>query len=119
MHVNDPLEKALRILEVHKKGLKRLGIITIGDLLYHFPVRYGDTSEIRSIDSVRAGESVVIFGKINNLKTSKAYRKGITMSQANITDETGSIRVVWFHQPYIAKMLHEDSFIRAEGKISD
>ena len=41
------------------------------------------------------------------------------MSEAHIEDESGKIKAVWFHQPYIAKMIHEDAFVRADGKVSD
>jgi ATP-dependent DNA helicase RecG len=41
------------------------------------------------------------------------------MSDAWIEDESGKIKAVWFHQPYIAKMLHEEMFVRVDGKVSD
>ncbi len=108
-----------RLIEPQKKALARLGIKTAGDLLYHFPARYGDTAEVHSISSLKAGDSTVIFGKISALKTSKGFRTRIAMAEATIQDESGSIKAVWFNQPYIAKMIAEDSFVRAEGKVSE
>ena len=106
-------------MELQKKALKKLGIKTIEDLLYYFPVRYGDTSEKRNIGELVVGEKAVIFGKISDLKISKGFKSKIVMSQAKIEDETGKIKAIWFHQPYIAKMIHEDAFVRADGKVSD
>lgn len=119
MDINSPIEKNIRILEHHRKALKKIGIKTIKDLLYYFPVRYGDTAEKRNIGNLISGENAVIFGKISELKTRKTYKSKIPISEAIIEDETGLIKIIWFHQPYIAKIIHEGSFVRAEGRISD
>ena len=107
-----------RITPIQKDALKKLGIETLKDLLYHFPVRYGDTAEAKSIDSLSKGDSVVIFGKITNLKASKGFKTKMTMATATVEDETGKIQCVWFNQPYLAKMTPEGAMIRIEGKIS-
>ncbi len=119
MNFNSPLRDFLRQSDAQEKSLKKLGIQTVSDLLYHFPVRYGDTSEIRTIESATPGMVAVFFGKVSGLKTSKAFLKKIPMSEGRVTDETGSIKLIWFHQPYIAKMIHEGAFVRVEGKVSE
>lgn len=119
MKAEIPLGNITRILPAQQKALKKLGIESVTDLLYHFPVRYGDTASVRSVSSLMEKEHVVIFGKISNLKTSKGFRSKIPMGEALITDNTGSIKTVWFHQPYIAKMIHEGAFVRVEGKVSE
>ncbi len=105
-------------MEIQGRGLKKLGIETVGDLLRHFPIRYGDTSEIRSIDSLEHGTVAVVFGKATKLKTSKGFRSHIPMASAQIEDESGRIQCVWFNQPYLAKMIPEGAFVRVEGKVS-
>ena len=105
MFLDSKIEENFRLQEPQKKALKKLGIKTIEDLLYHFPVRYGDTSEKKNIGNLVAGEKAVIFGKISGLKISKGFKSKIAMSQAQIEDESGKIKAVWFHQPYIAKDL--------------
>ena len=64
MQLDSPIEVNLRLIEPQKIALKKLGLKTVGDLLYHFPVRYGDTSEKRNIGTLNEGEKAVIFGKI-------------------------------------------------------
>jgi len=108
-----------RITPIQKDALKKLGIETLLDLLYHFPVRYGDTAEAKNIDSLSKGDSVVIFGKITNLKASKGFKTKMTMATATVEDETGKIQCVWFNQPYLAKMTPEGAMVRIEGKISE
>jgi ATP-dependent DNA helicase RecG len=118
MQINDLIEKNFRLQEVQKKALKKIGLKTIEDLLYHFPTRYGDTSEMKNIGSLVANETAVIFGRISNLKTSKAFIKKTPISEGYVEDETGRIKTIWFHQPYIAKMIHEGALVRVEGKVS-
>jgi ATP-dependent DNA helicase RecG len=119
MNLHDPIEKDFRLQEVQKKALKKMGIKTVEDLLYHFPTRYGDTSEMKNIGSLIAGETAVIYGRVSGLKTGKAYIKKTPISEGYIEDETGKIKAIWFHQPYIAKMIQDGAFVRVEGKISD
>lgn len=117
--LSSPLSEYLRILGPHREALLRLGITTIEDLLYHFPVRYGDTVDSKSIGNISAGEHAVLFGTITNLKMSKSFRTKITMAQGIVRDETGSVSCVWFNQPYIAKMIKDDALVRIEGKVSE
>lgn len=119
MDLSSLIEDNSRLLGPQKVALKKLGIKTIEDLLYHFPVRYGDTSEMRHIDTLVKGDTAVIFGKISKLKMSKGFRTKIAMAEGIITDETRSIKCVWFNQPYIAKMTPDGAFVRAEGKVSE
>lgn len=108
-----------RLIPPQKIALKKLGLETVLDLLYHFPSRYGDTSETRNISSLEKGNEAVIFGKITKLKTSKGFKSKIPMADAWVEDESGKIHCVWFNQPYLAKMTKENSLVRIEGKISE
>lgn len=119
MKLNSLIEENFRLVDIQKMALQKLGIRTIEDLLYHFPVRYGDTSKMQNIGSLVAGETVAIFGKISKLKTSKAFIKKIPMAEAFIEDESGKIKAIWFHQPYLAKMISEGALVKAEGKVSE
>ena len=118
MKLSENVDRYFRIYEQDRKGLAKIGIKTIQDLLYYFPARYGDSAESKRIGELIEGEKATVYGKIKNLKTSKAYIKKIPMSEGTIEDETGSIKAVWFNQPYIAKMLKEDALVRIEGKVS-
>ncbi len=118
MKLDAPLETLFRIAEPERKALKKLRIKTTEDLLYHFPTRYGDVAEMQTIGSLQKGDSAVVFGRISKLKASKGFRTKITMGTAELADDTGKIQIVWFNQPYIAKMIPEDALVRVEGKLS-
>ena len=119
MLLNDKIESQFRIDINQKKALTRLGINEVRDLLYYFPNRYTDISEFRHINTLKDGEQATIIGVISNLQTKKGFKSKIPMGQATITDLTGRINIVWFHQPYLAKMLKEGSTVRVTGKVSE
>ncbi len=119
MKISDGIEQHFRVDINQKKALSHLGLKTLRDLLYHFPSRYGDISSVRNINTLTDGENVTIIGNITQLKTKKGFKSNIPMGQAILTDLTGSINIIWFHQPYLAKMLKEGSTVRVTGKITE
>ncbi len=119
MKLDSPLETHFRIAEPQRKALKKLRIKTVEDVLYHFPTRYGDVAKQRNIESLQKGDSVVVFGRISKLKASKGFRTKIPMGTAELADDTGKIQIVWFNQPYLAKMIPEEALVRVEGKVSE
>ncbi len=119
MKIDDKIEEHFRLDLNQKKALGTLGLKTVRDLIYHFPTRYSDMSEVRNINTLENGENVTILGKIKNLKTKKSFKSKIPMGQALLEDLTGSINIVWFHQPYLAKMMKEGSTVRVTGKVTN
>ena len=118
MNLNDQIEKNFRLDINAKKALKILGLEKIGDLLYHFPVRYTDMSDLRHINSIEDGDNVTLMGKISNLQIKKSFQSKTNMSTATLSDITGSIKLVWFHQPYLARMIKEGSIVKVTGKVA-
>jgi len=119
MNLGDKIEQHFRLDINQKKALSGLGLKTLKDLLYHFPSRYSDISEVRNINTLTDGENVTILGKLTGLKTKKGFKSKIPMGQAILSDLTGSINIIWFHQPYLAKMLKEGATVRVTGKVTD
>src|SRR3989344_6197501 len=99
MHPNDALTKYFRLTPVQLSGLKKLGLLTVRQLLYHFPVRYDQGGMDSAITGLVAGASVTIFGTISKLDTPRSWKRRIPVCAAAITDSSGSIKIMWFHQP--------------------
>ena len=114
----DPLAKHFRLTPLQLGGLKKLGLLTVRDLLYHFPVRYDEGGGESSITGLVAGEPVTIFGTISKLDTRKSWKRRIPVGEAVITDASGSVKVMWFHQPYLAKKFTEGMFVKAVGTVT-
>jgi len=114
------IEKLPRVGTAYAKRLKKFGIKTVQDLLFYFPARYDDFSEIISIHSAkqRLNDVVCAQGQIIEIESSHTWKNFINLTQATIRDDSGEIKVIWYNQPYLAKSLHEDDFICVAGKIS-
>jgi len=118
MNDHTSIEEAFRLTERQKSALKKLGIATIEDLLLHFPYRYENPADFKWIKDVSAGESVRVWGKVTKIDYEKTWKKKMNIAYATVEDTTGRIKLVWFRQPYIAKMLPEGSCAIFAGKIS-
>ena len=58
------------------KILKKNGLNTVGDLIYHFPRRYLDRTNIKTINHLRIGDEAVILGRVDafGIKPAKKRR---------------------------------------------
>jgi len=119
MDKNTEITKRFRLTDDQKKGLARLGLVTLADLLLYLPNRYEARGTSVAIKDVSVGQTVSVIGKVISSKTSKAYRKKIPMGEATIKDETGRIKAVWFHQPYIVKKLIIGQTVQLSGKVTE
>ena len=118
MHLSDRLENKFRLDINQKKALNKLRIFSIADLLFHFPVRYSDMSELKKISELVAGDTATVYGKVSKLKTKKAFRSGIPMAEGEIEDLSGKIKIIWFHQAYLAKMIQNGDTVKLTGKVA-
>jgi len=119
MELTSKIEEQFRITTHQKKALKKIGLKTIEDLLFYFPTRYGDTTELKNIIDLQTSDKPIIYAKVKSIKTSKAFVKKIPMTEAILEDATGTIKATWFRQPYIAKMLPVGSSAKFQGTINE
>ena len=118
MDLSSPIEKVPRIGPVLQARLKKLGIRTVKDLIYHFPQRYEDFSRFVSIANLQARQNVAIQGKILEIKDSLAWKKRMTLTQAVVGDKTGAVKVIWFGKPYITDNLQRGDEVIMAGRVS-
>jgi ATP-dependent DNA helicase RecG len=114
----DFLTSHFRIDEPHKRALKRLGITTIEQLLLHLPQRYEDISSIQAVGSLIKGQDAVVFGQLGGLKTRKSWKSRTPISEGWVEDGTARIKIMWFNQPYLAKMLNDGMYVKVAGKVT-
>ncbi len=113
-----PLEVLPGIAQKFSKYLRKLGIETVRDLLWHFPSRYEDFSQLRRVADLQPGEQSTIQGTIEEVNLRRTWRRNYTIVEAVIVDETGNIRAIWFNQPYIAHTLRVGRMANFAGKVS-
>ncbi len=116
MQLHDELTKHFRLVATQKKALEKLGVRTVRDLLFHFPNRYEDVGSAKRIAELVPNEIATVYGKLSDLKKTLNWKTKKYMVEAKLTDETGSVKIRWFNQPYAADMFEHVQFVRVTGK---
>ena len=96
--------------------LKRLEMRTVRDLLWHFPTRYEDWSEISSIAELGPGDTKTVQGEVISVNLVRTPRRRMFVVKALISDDSGSIAAVWFNQQYIKQSLPVGKLASFSGK---
>ena len=112
-----PLSEVYGIGPRFLSKLKNLGIQNVRDLLWHFPTRYEDFSQIYAIRDLEPNQEATIQGVIKEIGGRRTWRKHLYIVEALVSDETGSIRAVWFNQPYIKNILQPGRIANFSGKV--
>ena len=118
MDLDSPVETIPRVSAIYAKRLNRLGIKTVRDLIYHFPLRYDDLSKIAKIGDAQANEIVTVRGQIINIHAFRTPRKRMFLIEALIKDNSGTIRAIWFNQPFLLRALKKGEWVSLAGKVN-
>lgn len=100
----------------YQKRLEKLKIKTVGDLLFHFPLRYEDLSKRSSISSISKRGRYTVIGEVGDVSSGKTSRKKFTFSQITISDSS-LISAVWFNQPYLVRNFEEGDKVLLSGNV--
>jgi len=117
MDLSTPIENIPRVGPVLQKRLKGLGIRNVLDLLFYFPSRYEDFSNLMPISQVKINEICTVQGRILEIKTTRTWARKMFITEAIIEDKTGAIKATWFGQPYLDKILRKEDLVFISGKV--
>ncbi|MEO7366317.1 MAG: hypothetical protein ABIZ36_00075, partial [Gemmatimonadaceae bacterium] len=101
---------------IRAESLRRLGIITARDLLYHIPHRYEDATTVSGISSLEPGMDATVVGKVIS-KGIIPTRKGLRIFQAVVQDATGIIECSWPGQPFLDRTIAKDDTLLLNGTV--
>lgn len=118
MQPSDPISKHFRIVDTQKAALKRLGIVTIEDLLYHFPSRYERAGRSARAAELAPSAKVTLYGVISKLKAKKLWKSRRTATTGTFEDASGKVALMWFNQPYIASYYPDGSSVKLTGVVT-
>ncbi len=116
--LDTPLFEVLGAKSVFLKRLENLGLKNVRDLLWHFPARYEDFSKIYTVAELEPGQQATIQGVVEEVHLGRSWRKQMSIVEAVIADDTGSIRAIWFNQPYVANTLKVGRQANFAAKVS-
>ncbi|MBU1036831.1 ATP-dependent DNA helicase RecG [Patescibacteria group bacterium] len=114
-----PITELNRVGKTVSAKLKKLDLVKVEDLIYWYPFRYDDFSNIKKINELKAGDIATIKGRIELLANKRSPRKRMIITECFVTDETGSIKAIWFRQPFITKILKNNDQVYLAGQVED
>ncbi len=97
--------------------LEKLGLRTLGDLLWYLPRRYDDYSQLKTINRLWYGEEVTVIGTVEEIHVRPVRGGSLKLVDAVISDGSGALRVTWFNQPWIAQQLTPGRAVVLSGKV--
>jgi ATP-dependent DNA helicase RecG len=144
INFDTPLAHLFRLPPKRASGLRHLKIVTVRDLLYHFPHRYEKPAVIQTIAETKEHDLVTIEGKIISIEAKKTWKTKKPMAEAVVEEVVfhnpfnppyqgearqysppmaiggarGVLRAIWFHQPYVARQLPPGTMVRLTGKVT-
>lgn len=117
LDLNSPITSLPGVGSYYANKLYGLGIETVRDLLFYFPFRWDDFSQLISIAEVTIDQNITVKAELKSIKTKRTFRRRMTITEAAISDNSGSLKVIWFNQPFLEKTLHTGEVYRFSGKI--
>ncbi|MBT4002629.1 MAG: DEAD/DEAH box helicase, partial [Chloroflexi bacterium] len=97
--------------------LEKLGIQTLRDMLYHYPRRYDDYSQMKTINRLKFGEEITIIGTVQSARVRPTKGGKLKITEVVVTDGSGALRVNWFNQPWLTNTLKEGVHVVISGKV--
>lgn len=118
MELDSPITAVKGVGDELAKKFAVLGISTVRELIEYFPRRYDDYSNITPINRIKPG--IVTVRAVIKQAKGRYVRRGMHLTEAVASDDTGSVRLIWFNQPYRAAALKPDTeyFISGEFQLS-
>ncbi|HET7472595.1 MAG TPA: ATP-dependent DNA helicase RecG [Candidatus Limnocylindrales bacterium] len=125
---SDPVE--LLDTQLNRSGLgaanllqragRRLGFLTVRELLFHLPRRYDDLREMKQLgELVWVEEGTVVSARVRvaDVRVDPSFRRRVQRTIARFEDDTGSIDATWFGRRYIERRLFPGAEIVVSGKL--
>ena len=119
MHLSSPVRDLAGVGAQAEKCLFLLGIRTLRDLIFYFPFRFDDYSAKVKIKDLLPNTSATIQGKIVLIANRRSPRQKKVLTEALVSDESGTVKVIWFNQPFLLKSLSQGDTVSLAGKIQD
>jgi ATP-dependent DNA helicase RecG len=118
---SDPLQGSLQYLKgvgpKRASDLKHAGLTTVEDLLYRFPIRYEDRSHFQTIASLKPNVAAAVSGEVISSGIRPTRRPRFRIFEMLLRDHTGSMRAIWFNQPFLKDVFKPHQRVILYGKL--
>jgi ATP-dependent DNA helicase RecG len=113
-----PIRAVMPELARSVSALRRLGIETPREALFHLPFRYDDFSELRPLAELVTDEKQSARVRVTGVKVEPGFRRRPQRVIAQLSDDSGSAEAVWFGRRYVERRLKVDDEIVVSGKVT-
>lgn len=117
--INTNLQYLKGVGPARAETLNKLGLFTIEDIIEYFPRTYEDRGVYKKISELLDGETATFRAVISSSLNENRVRRNMTIIKAIAKDETGTVILTWFNQPYIKKQLKLGEEYTFYGKIKN
>ena len=93
------------------------GIETIGDLLLRVPHTYRDRAEISRLAELKLGEEATVQVEVRSARLRPTRRRGLTIVEAKVADDSGPATATWFNQAWLAEKLVPGARLLLRGQL--
>ena len=114
LFVNDSIGDLNGVGSVIQNKFESIGVFSILDLIYYFPRKYIDYSKLVLINDLRPGD--VSFKATINKISGRYSKRGLHITEAVAYDQTGSVKLIWFNQPYRKQSVKSDVVYLINGR---
>lgn len=112
-----PVKSLYGVGEKRAASFAKIGVETVGDIIYHFPRGYENRGNVKNIDEVEDGELCALLLCVAGVPKSAMIRRGMTITKLAAVDDTGKCTITFFNQPYVRDVLHEGAYFRFYGRV--
>ena len=110
-----PIGQLKGVGKVTASRLRELGLGTVRDLLMHMPHRHEPPSRITSVAGLSVGEEVTLRVRVVSCAIRETVRRRVSVLEALLCDDTGSVLATWYNQPYLLAPFGERPEILVKG----
>lgn len=116
---DDPIAFIHGLTTRERMALRHIEISTVGELLGLYPRRYDDYSRITLLAQAPLRIPVTVRVQVQEIKKVPTFRTRFSIIKAIVSDESGSMGVTWFNQPWLLKRLKKRDEIFVSGSITE
>lgn len=113
-NLKTPVQFLKSVGPARARGLSRLSIETVGDLLAHFPRRYFDRSSTTAVGRIAVGQEVTVLGEVLTIGQ-RSTRRGGSQQTITLGDDTGVLFCIWFNQRFMLKQFRAGQKVMVSG----
>ena len=116
-YLQTPLQYLKGVGPRRAADLQRVGLATIEDLLYRFPTRYEDRGGFQTISSLKPGVTASVVAEVIGAGVRPTRRPHFKIFEMLVRDDTGSLRAIWFNQPFLKDVFRPHQRVVLFGKL--